>query len=638
MNAEEGKGEMSLKAQEKEFRVLQTNRLFGFPVHGAAIKNPKATYCGLAMLKFIKHVEHTTDKWVYKGRAVILGDNLRYVDGGKPISQCDHWWEKLASSPASLEESRTIDAYAVISGNRIETVDFEAAYLQTHWPSEPERAFYIAIPKILWQWFTDQKMMPSPSMKFPLWPVQRAGYGHPASGHLWCNTLVKFLLSCGWVAVGRPGKGCLFAKGSTLIVVYVDDMKACGPPDELSDLWQTVGGQSGEFKWKEKPAPITEFLGAEYERKFETRDGVEMDVLHVGLTNYIRKTVEAWQTLCNEGVKARPHQMSASANIRPDWLFRVNKPAKTEPVRAHQIIIGRLLWIYRTCRPDIGQAVSGLGSRVACWDATCDQQLKDVIGYLGSTAETKLEFAWPVELQGRADSIHAEIHADADWRGSEKSQSSFVSWLRPAQLPSGKTIGGCNLHWMSKKQTLTADSAADSEIVAAHLAFKEGSWPLMTILAAFGRDERDYSMLVDNRNCQDEMDTMPCQAVALKKKALYAKAGYLRDLHDKGMFHAGRVASEYNRADAGTKVPASSVCQTWWRGSLGLQESLAANRAARELAWRATNGQAPPKTDMKDPSVIPTKATTDPCAWSTLYIREDQLHGPVVGPPNTLEQ
>ena len=183
----------------------------------------------------------------------------------------------------------------------------------------------------------------------------------------------------------------------------------------------------------------------------------------------------------------------------------------TIPEHRNQIVIGRLLWIFRQCRPDLGHAISALGGRISCWSEECDEELECLVGYLKETAAERLEFAWPVAAQGQQDpgAIVAELHTDADHRGGDKSQSSFVAWIRHRDYEQG----GMCAHWMSKKQTVTADAVSAAEIVAAHLAFKEGMWPLMSLLIAVKQDPHSVVFRADNTVCLNHIPTgrlIPC--------------------------------------------------------------------------------------------------------------------------------
>ena len=665
-----------IAAQEKEIKTLIDAKMFGALVdgHHNSFTNKSATVVHLAMLGFMKNTEKEDIRHVYKGRAVLLGDNLRYVLGNAPVKPEHRWWDRLSSSLASMEESRSIDAFALMRGYKIETVDFEAAYLQSHWPTDTDDQYcYVVIPKELWRFLPD-KLNPHkhPEVQRPMWRMDRAGYGHPASGHIWCETFRLWLVNNGWQTAGRPGKGSCFRKGKMMVVSYVDDLKVAGPDADLAAFWAEVGQV---FKWKAEPELLSEFLGTEYARFQEPRDGVPMDILHLSLTGYIKQTVQAFNDLyygtataeeveaqltaddlppslrahfsqCRAGdyiyhdahnalsfpfpelalptppdVKPKrktnavpPCQVSCNENIRSKYDLRTftggccptcnqnlpfdptkyKKWPNTVPQNRHQVMIGRLLWISRVSRPDIGHAVSALGGRISCWDVRCDQQLTVLVGYLLATQDTKLEMAWPIALQNdfsATPKLIAELHTDADHRGGDKSQSAFLAWIKPV----GFDVGGIPLHWMSKKQTIAADAVSAAEIVAAHLAFKEGLWPLMLVKLAMNEDPHEVIIRADNTVCLNHISGRPTDTVYFKLKAVDARGGFLTDMYNCGFFQCSHVPSQYNRSDPGTKVPSSTEEQTWFRSLLGLQLPRGAAAEARKRGWLATNGIAPPK-------------------------------------------
>ena len=164
----------------------------------------------------VKHTEKEERDQIYKGRAVLLGDNLRYVCSNQAIRGEDLWWERLYSSLASWDESRMVDMYAVMRGYVEETVDFEAAYLQSDWPQQyvydplsqkrvlnpewsPEMECFVVIPEELREFLPDHLKVTN--QKRPMWRLMKPGYGHPASGHIWCEKFRHWLLENGWVQV-----------------------------------------------------------------------------------------------------------------------------------------------------------------------------------------------------------------------------------------------------------------------------------------------------------------------------------------------------------------------------------------------------------------------------------------------------
>jgi len=260
------------------------------------------------------------------------------------------------------------------------------------------------------------------------------------------------------------------------------------------------------------------------------------------------------------------------------------------------------LWIYRVCRPDIGQQVSALGGRISCWNSDCEEQLECLVGYLKETSGERLEFAWPVAVQGKVKEgdVVGELHTDADHRGGDKSQSSFVAWVRHKDYDQG---GMCS-HWMSKKQTVAADAVSAAEIVAAHLAFKEGLWTLMSLLIALDLNPHTVVLRADNTVCLNHISGRPTDTVYFALKAVDARGAFLTDMYNCGFFQTSHVESHYNRSDVGTKVPGSVVVQEWFRTLVGLLPHRDTLWNKRLQAIRNVYGPAPAELKTIPPDVL----------------------------------
>ena len=111
----------------------------------------------------------------YKGRVVFLGNGVRDQHGLAAM------FEQIASSPASLEAGKVVDAYGCLEGNKSECVDAEQAYIQADmkgyltfvWmPDYLRHAPGSPIPKD--DWTTPYLMR-----------MRKALYGHPLAGAFW---------------------------------------------------------------------------------------------------------------------------------------------------------------------------------------------------------------------------------------------------------------------------------------------------------------------------------------------------------------------------------------------------------------------------------------------------------------------
>jgi hypothetical protein len=133
-----------------------------------------------------------------------------------------------------------------------------------------------------------------------------------------------------------------------------------------------------------------------------------------------------------------------------------------EPGNRYCELIGSLLYIANTTRPDIAQAV-GVLSRyrsaptTSHWNAAIR-----VLHYLRETKERVL-------VLGRDPHVSLEGYVDADFAGdldSRFSTSGYVFYV----------FGGA-VSWSSKKQKSVATSTVEAEFMAASAAVKEAAWP-----------------------------------------------------------------------------------------------------------------------------------------------------------------
>jgi hypothetical protein len=249
--------------------------------------------------------------------------------------------------------------------------------------------------------------------------------------------------------------------------------------------------------------------------------------------------------------------------------LRCDDPEKTVPQHRNQKMIGMLLWLARVARPDISFAVSRLGTRIACWDDTCSEQLARCVGYTRFTRESVLELrvakadaaagfvistepasgAMFDEIENPPAGIEATVHTDADWR-APRSQSGFLYGL----FGSGGT--SVPIAWGSKKQGITADSSGSSELIASHYALRE----VIGLHEGFFGTAQDGTrrplvLRADNSTVlRIARSGISRQLDLLETKPISLRIGLLRDLRELGVIRVVHVRTHLNRADALTKA------------------------------------------------------------------------------------
>ena len=537
------------EALQLEVSKLVEHGLFGKPIlESEAIKvMPDVTVSGVALLGHVKFAEkQDSSLHKYKGRAVILGDAIQDLSTGRPARAHP---DVPTGDVARLEEVRCLAAYATMSGHPAQSIDIQNAYLNVAFETPEGRPIHhvLRLPGNV------REMLPSDLQpeRGPgrwVWPMLRAGYGHPISGHLFINKIKKKLFALGFSQL--DGTAALFSKGSILLGAYVDDILCVGDAEELSIFWSQLGA---EFIFGDEPKECREFLGISFSRYEEG----EFRVCHLTLGDYIKDTVKVYEEMW--GCKVRPSLTAGTETVRS---FDPETPETDAPRPLHnlQSIIGRLLWICRTVRPELSHMASGFGGRVLTWRADCDAQLFKCMGFLALTAEAALEFRWPKTLSLDQESVRvfASIHVDSDWL-TPRSQSGFVSNISCGS-EEDCVSGYLPIHWNSKKQSIAADSSTSAEVIATHFGIK-GSFNIMrsfvdwvALRGLFGsRDTPKIMIRIDNSTALKFLLEAPTETFGVYSKAILVRRNLLRDLVLMGIFGANKVASELNRSDVLTK-------------------------------------------------------------------------------------
>ena len=529
----------------------------------------------VAMVEVMKHAERSHDDPnqppKYKARLVFLGNRIWKVLDHESISPSGAD-VGLHGDVTTLEGFRSVIAYAGVRGYATETTDLTAAYLQAPWPVERAGRCYARFSsKDLEEAPADIRSLANATAAREhceagdlLWEMQRCLYGHPISGHAWITHFSKFLFRNGWSECETPG---LFRHDSLLLCVYVDDLCVAGDRKELDAFWSHLDfihdGQES----------LSDFLGV---RVHQSSDQ-SYRYVRFDMRDYIVQIEDAFYSLFNEKksdrgdtvVKRYSRQATSQVPCSPDENLLPCEA--TVPERRVQKIMGMLLWIYRCARPDIGYAVSKLGSRVNSWNLQCEQGLAKVVAYLSTTAQYDLCFRFAKD----ENDISFLCHSDASLL-NPKSQSGGVIFL--AGPRSFALLG-----WTSTKQKVTANSSAWAEIVAVHSLFVNAmptylDWDRILARKDANTDRAwetssPMKVLIDNSTALKIVKDGFGLGMLTARIMLHLRQGVLSGAVENGLLCVGHVRTDANLADGGTKFLTREKMNES-RRQLGLVESL----------------------------------------------------------------
>jgi hypothetical protein len=205
-----------------------------------------------------------------------------------------------------------------------------------------------------------------------------------------------------------------------------------------------------------------------------------------------------------------------------------------EPGNRYCELIGSLLYIANTTRPDIAQAV-GVLSRyrsaptTSHWNAAIR-----VLHYLRETKEKVL-------VLGREPHVSLEGYVDADFAGdldSRFSTSGYVFYVFGGAVP-----------WSSKKQKSVATSTVEAEFMAASATVKEAAW-LKSFLEELGVSPWTVKIHCDNQGCIQNLKNVINSKFT---KHIAVQFHYAREAIKMGQVDIKYIESARNHADIMTK-------------------------------------------------------------------------------------
>jgi hypothetical protein len=276
-------------------------------------------------------------------------------------------------------------------------------------------------------------------------------YGLKQAGRAWNQCLNAELIKIGFTRSEEDH--CLYMIGTgdevVAIGVHVDDSAIVGRRREIAKIKTQV---QNVFEITDGGA-LQYFLGLEFERNREKRQLV----IHQS-----RYTTELLQR----------HQMDTCAPKSTPWDSGVKLTKEMSPGPAdeeeqavmadvpYRTVVGELLFLSISTRPDISHAVGQLARFVANPGLRHWAAAKRVLRYLNGTRSLGISFDGnqPLELLG---------YADADWAGSEerRSTSGYIF-----------TYGGGAISWRSQRQPTVALSTMEAEYMSLSTCTQQAVW------------------------------------------------------------------------------------------------------------------------------------------------------------------
>jgi cold shock CspA family protein len=532
-----------INARREEFRKVCSD--YGAFVNpqsreAALTNDPECTISDLHCLTSVKHAEKVESLQKYKGRLVLLGNNVRRMLDGKQVFPSASAFG-IHGDVASLAAFRYIVAHSLQGEYALETADLTSAYLNCPWPEGVPKHYVRLTPEMMSFLPADLQAAAAKVGPGAVFEMAKCLYGHSMSGHFWIDMLMKFLQGRGWKPI--PGVRALLQRGNTVMCCYVDDLCISGPPAEVAQVWDELGS---EFQIGAQSSDSVEFLGIRVDRSVEGDTRIARFSQGEYASEIVRTYAELW-----------PERRQWTGRSDTPLLDELRTDDQGEPSKNRVLkIIGMCLWLSRCTRPDLAHACSRLGSRVSRWNEACEKELQRLVNFIQSTAEDRLEYR---HIAG--EKLETVIFTDANL-SSPRSQSCFILLQR------GEQGSCCVIDWGSTRQPLCADSTAASELIAGHYGVRE-SLPL----ARFASGGSAIKLLIDNAALVRLIRRGTPQGLAHFEglsKPLRLRTGLLHDLEMASVIDSALIPSRENLSDIGTKA-LGAVVFTRLRSCLGLR-------------------------------------------------------------------
>ena len=231
------------------------------------------------------------------------------------------------------------------------------------------------------------------------------------------------------------------------LLVYVDDLLLTGSNTELVDAIALNLEDNLDARNLGEPKS---YLGMTINIK---RDDKIITIGHEWMT---RELVAKYGLM--EG-KPRALPMSTATKLTEEG--EVLDPA----VYPYRQLVGSLLYLSVTSRPDISYTVGALSRYMARPTMQHWQTAKGLLRYLAGTAEYGITFGG-----GSSSAAPSGLHGycDADYAGDTDTRRSTTGYVY--------ILNGGAICWSSKRQQTVAASTTEAEYMAAAAAVKEGLW------------------------------------------------------------------------------------------------------------------------------------------------------------------
>lgn len=425
----------------------------------------------------------------WRGRLVALGNFLRDQFGERIIEILNH------AKPASLAVIRLQQLYELMLENATTLAgDVPGAYLDSDLSGPP---VFAHIDPAYWppEW-TEMRRVYKETGQITWLKVEKSLYGMQRGDTDWNRTADEKMERCGFDKILDTVEDTIYLKEPVGVYKGQPPIMAVRYSDNISTTGESESNRESFIELKdclgladEPNFHLSEIVGTErlifYNHKKE-----KCILFHQA--SYCKHMLEEYQ---REVMNGRPLR-HASTPARVTGLVNEDEVPAYVPEHGNLAgkYVGKLQWLYRGTRIDIGVGTQRCASAAGRWDRFADDDLHRVMQYLAKYPDLG------IVLQGCPDDIHkvlSELHLDADHAntpGTAKSTTGFLNFL------SGPSTWEL-YDWGCSRQGSTAPSTTDAEVTACRDATMRSGLPGQALLECILRRRIRLWAKGDNQAC-----------------------------------------------------------------------------------------------------------------------------------------
>lgn len=349
--------------------------------------------------------------------------------------------------------------------------------------------------------------------------LKRSLYGLRQSGREWNKKLDSKLLGMKFTRCFSDE--CVYIKrqnsGVIIITIYVDDIILAASSETLMD--QVKSELKTLFKMKDE-GPIHYCLGINIK---QYTDGN----IYMNQRKYISDILKRFDMS-----ECKPVSSPLDPNKKLKACEENGVPVDSE---LYQSIIGSLMYLATSTRPDISYAVSALSQFNSRPTHEHFVAAKRVIRYIKGTSNYNLKFeSKGTPLQG---------FTDADWGGDINDRKSYTGFVF--------VLAGGAVSWQSRKQKSIALSSTEAEYMSLTQAAKEGVY-LRNFLKELEMNNLTEKITIFSDN-QSAIKLVKNNVHHSRTKHIDIQHHFVREVYEQGFVDISYVPSENMIADIFTK-------------------------------------------------------------------------------------